>query len=791
MKLRTQLFLFLCLFGLTPLVAGVLINTPLVLDSVQFLHHEAHLQTLRAELRDLDQHLASRNETVRLLAKLPEPGAFRTPDNGDQEVLPLQTARSRYADWLNNFLRDQLDIVEILFLDRNGEVQFWLERDRNTLQLLPGRGAAAAPSEALIEAGMRLNPGGFLIGPIRVDPDAGTSDPRHFMMLQVISPIIGYPPASTPRPAGGRPVGSVVISVDVGGLARAFRDTYWVHNDGTYLRHEKPVEAQLTAFRDFPGLEEIFANGTLALWKKGDQHVIWVPRFVTERSGPLWVGRRVDPDPISEFRRTLFTRILTIVLVLIIIVFVVARWVSVRAEAFGRELTDSIGRVLKGDEGVRFTRRGPAELRKLAENLSELAEQHAQKSQALREHARELEESNRYKSEFLANMSHELRTPLNSILLLSKLLAERPLESGSGDQAKQARVIYQCANDLAALIDNVLDLSRIEARQTSFRIGQVELPHMLTELIELIRPQFDAKGIGVSLQIDQNAPRSIVADGDRVSQILKNFLSNAVKFTDEGEVQITLRRNAEADAAERPIMISVRDTGIGIPEDKHKVIFEAFKQADGSTRRRYGGSGLGLSISRELAQLMGGRIDLISEEGCGSTFSLLLPLVSAPASAHAPNEEAPADEEVSIERQALPEANFAPHRVLLVDDEVENLLELAPVLEHWGLRVTAAGDGAEALETLAEDSDFDLVLMDIMMPGMGGFDVIARMQARAQLSKVPVVALITPADQLDRHACLARGADEVLTKPVNLVKLKSLLADYLKAPASSADTEWA
>jgi signal transduction histidine kinase/CheY-like chemotaxis protein len=787
MKLRTQLFLFLCLFGLIPLLAGVFINTPLVLGSIRFLHHEAHLQSLRAELRDLDQHLASRNETVRLLAKLPEPGAFRTPGDHDQDAIPLETARSRYADWLNNFLRDQLDIVEILFLNRSGDVQFWLERDRSTLQLMPGKGEPDVPSQAFIEAGMRLNAGGFLIGPISVDAEAGLEDPRHFMMLRVISPIIGYSPSATPPSADGRTVGSVVINVDVGGLARAFRDTYWVRNDGSYLRYGKPADAQLTAFRDFPGLEEIFAKGNFALWRKGDQQVIWAPLFVTEQSGPLWVGRRVDPNPVTEFRRTLEVRILTIVLVLIIIVFVVARWVAVRAEGFGQELTDNIGRVLKGDEAVRFSRRGPPELRKLAENLSALAEQHAQKSQALREHARELEESNRYKSEFLANVSHELRTPLNSILLLSKLSTERPIESGSADQAKQARVIYQCANDLAALIDNVLDLSRIEARQTIFRTGQQALPSMLSELVELVRPQFDAKGIMLSLQIDQDAPRSIVADGDRVSQIIKNFLSNAVKFTSEGEVQVRLSRSTEADAEERPVMLSVRDTGIGIPRDKHELIFEAFKQADGSTRRRYGGSGLGLSISRELAHLMGGRIGLISEEGYGSTFSLYLPLEFAPASAKAQREELEVAEASSVERQPLPEADFSPHRVLVVDDEVKNLLELVMLLEHWGLRVTAAGDGAEALETLAADTDFDLVLMDIMMPDMGGFDTIARM--RAQLGEVPVVALVTRSDQLDRQACLARGADDVLTKPVNPMELKDLLADYLKVPASSANTE--
>ncbi|MGF1613574.1 MAG: hybrid sensor histidine kinase/response regulator [Gammaproteobacteria bacterium] len=789
MKLRTQLFLFLCVFGLAPLLAGVFINIPLIFDSIQLLHHEAHVQNLRAELRDLDQHLASRNETARLLARLPEPGVFLPPDGSDQDTVPLETARSRYSDWLNSFLHDQLDVIAILFLSRNGEVQFWMERDRTTLQLRQGKGEPDMPSAAFIEAGMRLNPGGFLIGPISVDAGAGTQDPRRFMMLRVISPIIGYPAASTVRSADGRPVGSVVINVDVGGLASAFRDTYWVHNDGTYLRYGKPSDAQATAFRDYPGLEEIFAKGNFALWKRGEQQVIWAPLFVTEQSGPLWVGRRLDPAPIVEFRRTLEMRILAIVLALIIIVFVVARWAAVRAEAFGQELADNVGRALKGDEAVRFTRRGPPELRTLAENLSELAEQHAQKSQALRDHTRELEESNRYKSEFLANMSHELRTPLNSILLLSKLLAERPIGSLSADEAKQARVIYQCANDLAGLIDNVLDLSRIEARQTVFRIETLQLPQLLADLIDLVRPQFDTKGLRLALEIDQDAPSSIVSDRDRVCQIVKNFLSNAVKFTRDGEVQVRLGRNTEADATERPVVLSVRDTGIGIHKDKHELIFEAFKQADGSTRRRYGGSGLGLSISRELAQLMGGRIGLISGEGHGSTFSLFLPLRFEPVPTEAQDDACDADEVAGVEPRSMPEADFSSHSVLVVDDEVGNLLELASILEHWGLRVTAAGDGDEALETLAQDADFDLVLMDIMIPGMSGFEVIAHMRAQAHLREVPVLALIEPTDQLDRQSCLAHGADDVITKPVNPVALKNLLADYLPAPVALMGTE--
>lgn len=788
MKLRSQLFLFLFLFGLAPLLAAVVINIPLIFDNLELFFHRAHLQNLRAELRDLDQHLASRNETARLLAKLPEPGAFRD-QSANRDALPLSSARARYTEWLNSFLRDQLDIVEILFLDHNGRVQFWLQRNKDTLQLSPGTGKPDQPATAFFEAGLRLNAGGFLISPISVNLKAGLEDPRRFLMLRVISPIIGYPPETSAPGAGGRSVGAVVINIDMGGIAQAFRDTYWVHNDGSYLRYGRPSDAQSDAFRDFPGLNEIFAKGNFALWERNGQQVIWAPLFVTEQSGPLWVGRRVDPSPIADFRHALETRILTIVALLIVIVLIIARWVAVRAERFGQELTDNVRRVLKGDEAVRFPWRSPPELRALASNLSELAENHAQKSQALREHAKELEESNRYKSEFLANMSHELRTPLNSILLLSKLLAEMPMQRWSSDQGKQARIIHQAANDLAALIDNVLDLSQIEARQTTLRVGSLELPVLLAGLIDLVRPQFDAKGLSLSLEIEEGVPHTITADGDRLCQILKNFLSNAMKFTSAGRVRVRLQRNAEADAMARPVAISICDTGIGIPEDKHQLIFEAFKQADGSTRRRYGGTGLGLSISRELAHLMGGRITLTSEEGQGSTFSLLLPLQFQPSSGQADREAPLANEMTEVNRQPLPEADFRSHRILVVDTEVRNLLMLTPLLEHWGVQVSAAGDGDEALETLAAEGDFDLVLMDIMMPAMDGFDLIARMRTQQRFRELPVIVLVANPSGADRQTCLAKGVDEVLSKPVHPATLREVLARYLKAPELSEDIE--
>ncbi|HFD81452.1 MAG TPA: response regulator, partial [Gammaproteobacteria bacterium] len=440
------------------------------------------------------------------------------------------------------------------------------------------------------------------------------------------------------------------------------------------------------------------------------------------------------------------------------------------------------------DEPVRFSWKRPEELRVLARNLTRLAERHAADASALRSHARELEESNRYKSEFLANVSHELRTPLNSILLLSKMLAGAS-DRLSPEQLQQADVIHEAGKDLRTLIDSILDLSRIEAGKASLKIGTVDLKALLGEIFQLMHPQFDEKGLRLELDIESEAPSTIETDHEKLRQILINFLSNALKFTERGDVVLRLSRNEGEDAAPRPLAISVSDSGIGIPADKQELVFEAFKQADGSTSRRYGGTGLGLTISRELARLIGGRIQVHSEEGKGSTFTLFLPLAIDRDSA----EQAPgqSDGEVHEERKdsELPDADYSGNRILVVDDDLRNLLALTPLLEHWGLEVVAAGDGPEALETLGEDNGFDLILMDLMMPGMDGFDTMSRIRTLDALKTIPIVALTARVGEEDRARAIASGADAVLAKPLDALELKSMLDRYLAGSTTTAAAE--
>jgi signal transduction histidine kinase/CheY-like chemotaxis protein len=832
-KLRTLILLFLLVFGLTPLILAVLINLPLVLDRTALFYQKAYLQNLRADFRDLDQHLASRNEMIRLLTKLPEPGLI-LGEEGDADQTDL--ARARYTGWINQILGDQRDIIQILFLGPDGDERFWLTRNPQTGRWSPSARPPEAPSPQFVEAGLSLQPGAVLVSRIRIDPGAGGADPRQLMTLSLIGAVgadaaagpaapgagpagagptapgpavAGTPALAVPPPPGGgtaaRALGAVVITIDVGGLAQFYRDTLWVNANGSYLRPGQAL-GEASAFADFPGLAEIFQEGKLALWRgpRGEE-LLWVPMFLTEDGSPLWVGRPVDPSPMANFRNALILRVLSIVLLLIIVVLILARWSARRVERFGQQLTGGIGRVLREGRPIRFHWRHPKEVRELAESLTALSETHAEVLRSGREHTEELEQSNRYKSEFLANVSHELRTPLNSILLLSKMLADG--QSGlSPQQRRQAAVIHEAGSDLRDLIDNILDISRIEAGQIAVTLEWIELVPLLDGLIGLVGPLFADKGLDLRLEVESAATGRIYSDRDKVRQILKNFLSNAVKFTDRGGVTLSLAGGADPSC---PVLLAVTDTGIGIPKDKQGIIFDAFQQADGSTRRRYGGTGLGLSISRELAKVLGGHIEVASVEGKGARFTLCLPLeldpshldservVHEPALAAAaprgtaqaaPGRPAP---EAAVPGQVQGPASsrrFAGHWALLVERDVQALVAVTAMLERLGVRPLTAADLGEALETLQDEGPCGLVLLATLVSARDTCDTIQAIFSHQGERQIPVVVMGNPQDQVQLEACGPPGTWHFLPKPVAPAALESLLDRLLPgSPGSGAD----
>lgn len=552
---------------------------------------------------------------------------------------------------------------------------------------------------------------------------------------------------------------------------------------------------------------------------------------------------------------------------------------------------------------------------------------------ALEEKARQLAISSKYKSEFLANMSHELRTPLNSLLILSRLLSDNPEGNLTTKQIEYAHTIYSSGQDLLILINDILDLTKIESGKMEVVNGKVSINGLTRFAEQRFRPIANEKGLDFDLLVGKKTPEFIYSDEQRIKQVLKNLLSNAFKFTHHGGVTLEISYN-------QGFAFSVVDTGVGIPKEKQALIFEAFQQADGTTSRRYGGTGLGLSISREISNLLGGEIIVESDEGRGSRFTFLVKGEQGSPAEPFFDEVAATKEETDVEQEAelvleqkrdthelfqvdplepnaeikrllivdddvkqrtslmeliggmdviikavstgreameqlkvnpfdglvldlgladtngfslleqmksyitnekirvfiytgrdltskeeiylnryahtiiikdshspqrlveelqlfldydaekeknkgrdvepiKPLSNLKGKKVLLVDDDVRNIYAISGILELHEMDIVYTENGAESLELVEKDTAIDIVLMDIMMPEMDGYEAIRRIRANPQFKHLPIIALTAKAMKEDREKCLEAGASDYIAKPVDPEKLVSLLAVWL------------
>ena len=405
----------------------------------------------------------------------------------------------------------------------------------------------------------------------------------------------------------------------------------------------------------------------------------------------------------------------------------------------------------------------------------------------LEQKAHELEVSSRYKSEFLANMSHELRTPLNSLLLLSRSLMDNAGGNLTPDQVEYARIIFRSGNDLLSLINEILDLSKIEAGKMTLNLEDVPVAELAASLTSAFKPMIEEKGLDLSVGVDGDLPESIRTDRQRLEQILRNLLSNAVKFCEQGGISLRFRRpepgwqpGRGGPAPDQALAVFVSDSGPGIPEEKHLEIFEAFQQADGGTARKYGGTGLGLTISRELAHLLGGEISLQSVPGRGSTFILVLPLALAEAQAGAGRQPGPGKPVRSVETPSAPAAPSRPRRLAAIPDDRDSLREnepsiliieddpdfaqiLADQCRAKGLKVLAAQSGEQGLE-LARQTPPGGVILDIKLPGMNGWQVLDELKHDPELRHIPVHVM---SGVEGGHEALRRGAVGFLSKPAS------------------------
>jgi signal transduction histidine kinase/HAMP domain-containing protein/ActR/RegA family two-component response regulator len=483
---------------------------------------------------------------------------------------------------------------------------------------------------------------------------------------------------------------------------------------------------------------------------------------------------------------------------------------------------------------------------RLAEQNIEVERKNEEVERAKRlveEKAEQLAVSSKYKSEFFSNMSHELRTPLNSLLILAGELEDNSQQNLTESQVQYASTIRSSGNDLLMLLNDILDLAKVESGTVRLALGELPLIELEGAIQREFRPVADQQGLAFSVELSNELPASITSDASRLRQVLKNLLSNAFKFTEQGEVSMRVDvaeggwspANDTLNRAGTVIAFSVGDTGIGITPDKQKLIFEAFAQADGTAAREYGGTGLGLSISRELVRLLGGEITLVSALGAGSTFTLYLPSVieepahipelprpplELPAMALAPASElgtpasnghtdladlrpatfavpTPASENgvstvvsephplTALQPVSPPEnpagTGLAGKQVLVVDDDFRNIFALTAMLKRVEIVVVSAESGEQGIAALVHNPEIDLVLVDIMMPGMDGYATMRAMRELPDHDDLPLVAFTAKVEDGERQRCIDAGASSYVPKPVDTAQLLAVLGEWLPA----------
>jgi signal transduction histidine kinase/HAMP domain-containing protein/ActR/RegA family two-component response regulator len=500
---------------------------------------------------------------------------------------------------------------------------------------------------------------------------------------------------------------------------------------------------------------------------------------------------------------------------------------SVTHQAFLDQLTESIGLVLTTIEANTLTENlleqsqsHAEELRSQQEELREsnadlerqarlLAEQNLEaesRNRQIEESKRMVEQkagqlavSSKYKSEFIANMSHELRTPLNSLLILAEQLEDNPDGNMSETQVEYASVIHASGNELLALLNGILDLAKVESGTVEAEITDVPVAPLRMALLREFEPVAHDKKLAFSIDVAPDCPDVIVTDAQRLRQILKNLIANAFKFTERGEVQIRIGRsgggwsrdNRALATAPSVVAIAVRDSGIGIDEEQQRRIFEAFAQGDGTTARVYGGTGLGLSISRELVGLLDGEITVSSAPGHGSTFTVYLP--SAPPGRPGPSGPLSpvielGDDAAWLERLrpgAIEVGVIAGTKILLVDDDFRNIFSLSALLERGHADVVVAESGLEAIDVLERLGDVDIVLMDIMMPVMDGYETMRAIRGIDRFRGLAIIAVTSKVVAGERQRCIDAGANDYVPKPVDTAELLAALRPWLPAAAEA------
>src|SRR5262245_58043469 len=454
-----------------------------------------------------------------------------------------------------------------------------------------------------------------------------------------------------------------------------------------------------------------------------------------------------------------------------------------------------IGTSMRTEQLLQQLQGSNVELERRRKELEERAAQIESRKREIARASASLEaksQESRYKSRFLTNMSHEIRTPLNSMMILAQMRAANDDKTLSEKQQEWAATIHSAGRDLLALINQILDLSKIEAGRIETHLEPYTTQAVQEFAERTFRPVAMQCGLEFSIEVAPGTPPSVITDRQLLDQILKNLLANAFKFTEHGRVELHIER-APADLrfrgallqhAPAVIAFAVSDTGIGIASGQLERIFEAFQQADSSITRKYGGTGLGLTISREYARVLGGEVTVQSTPNVGSTFTLYLPLISEEVQVPTIPIEGRAAEAATppLARPITPEdtQRLAGRKILVVEDDARNLYSVTSLLERFKVDVIPANSAREAFARLREHPDIDVVLMDIMMPEMDGYQATREIRGMKEFAGLPIIALTAKASESDRAQCMAAGCTDYVVKPADTRQLVAVIVRNLR-----------
>ena len=383
--------------------------------------------------------------------------------------------------------------------------------------------------------------------------------------------------------------------------------------------------------------------------------------------------------------------------------------------------------------------------------------------QNLREAKERAEVANKAKSDFLAMISHEIRTPLNAVLGMAEILTKKGLSS---EIQECVDIISSAGNDLLALVSDILDFARLEAGKLTFSVQPFDLFELCTHTLKRMEYQVREKNVSLLFDIDPDIKTTVVGDHNRVRQVLANLIGNAVKFTESGHIKISL--SCQQQHVDKGIFhIVVEDTGIGIPEDKLDLIFDKFSQVDSIYQRKFSGIGLGLAITKELLEKMGGQISVSSKVGEGTTFDITLPLVMQQSI------------DVTVASSLAPElsSRFAKN-VLVVEDNLINQKIARMMLEDLGCKVDVVGNGSEVLDKVDKLPGYDLVFMDVGLPDMSGYDIVSKIRECPDLQSLPIIAMTAHILERDRRQAYHSGMNNIVAKPVTYEQIRTVLEQY-------------